>query len=123
MPAGVEAHTIVRDQLTSQDEQAAIREGRLKQGSLRSDATSVDAMVSTIGFPLVGGPAGRSSPTCGQSTCLLLAAPLVYSTSSLMAEPLTSGTMEGGRQADIAKGILAAKNVPYIVAAPLLIQV
>lgn len=31
--------------------------------------------------------------------------------------------MEGGRQADIAKGILAAKNVPYIVAAPLLIQV
>lgn len=35
----------------------------------------------------------------------------------------TSGTMEGGRQADIAKGILAAKNVPYITAAPLLIQV
>jgi hypothetical protein len=33
------------------------------------------------------------------------------------------GTMEGGRQADIAKGILAAKNVPYVVAAPLLIQV
>ena len=31
--------------------------------------------------------------------------------------------MEGGRQADIAKGILAVKNVPYIVAAPLLIQV
>ena len=30
--------------------------------------------------------------------------------------------MEGGRQADIAKGILAAKNVPYVVAAPLLIQ-
>jgi hypothetical protein len=31
--------------------------------------------------------------------------------------------MEGGRQADIAKAILAAKNVPYFVAAPLLIQV
>jgi hypothetical protein len=52
-------------------------------------ALQVDAIVSTIGFPLVGGPAG---------------------------------TMEGGRQADIAKTILAAKNVPYFVAAPLLIQ-
>ncbi len=37
--------------------------------------------------------------------------------------PAPPGTMEGGRQADIAKGILAAKNVPYIVAAPLLIEV
>ena len=50
----------------------------------------VDVIVSTIGFPLVGGPAG---------------------------------TMEGGRQAEIAQGILASKNVPYMVAAPLLIQV
>ena len=31
--------------------------------------------------------------------------------------------MEGGRQSEIAKAILAAKNVPYVVAAPLLIQV
>ena len=31
--------------------------------------------------------------------------------------------MEGGRQADVAKGILCAKNFPYIVAAPLLLQV
>ncbi len=31
--------------------------------------------------------------------------------------------MEGGRQADVAKGILSAKGIPYIVAAPLLIQV
>ena len=49
----------------------------------------VDAVVSTIGFPLVGGPAG---------------------------------TMEGGRQAAVAKDILSAKNVPYFVAAPMLIQ-
>lgn len=34
-----------------------------------------------------------------------------------------AGTMEGGRQAEVAKAILAAKNVPYVVAAPLLIQV
>ena len=50
----------------------------------------MDAVVSTVGFPLVGGPAG---------------------------------TMEGGRQAEVAKQILSAKNVPYLVAAPLLIQV
>ena len=31
--------------------------------------------------------------------------------------------MEGGRQAEIAKAILGSMNVPYIVAAPLLIQV
>ncbi|CAI5457924.1 unnamed protein product [Closterium sp. Yama58-4] len=53
------------------------------------DAVTVDAVVSTIGFPLVGGPAG---------------------------------SMEGGRQAEVAKSILLAKNVPYVVAAPLLIQ-
>ena len=35
----------------------------------------------------------------------------------------SAGTMEGGRQADVAKGILGAKNFPYIVAAPLLLQV
>ena len=33
-----------------------------------------------------------------------------------------AGSMEAGRQADVAKAILAAKNVPYIVAAPTLIQ-
>lgn len=49
----------------------------------------VDVIVSTIGFPLVGGPAG---------------------------------TMEGGRQAEVAQEILSGKNVPYMVAAPLLIQ-
>ena len=65
-------------------------QGRLQQGSLQRDAVAVDAVVSTVGFPLVGGPAG---------------------------------TMEAGRQADVAKAILSAKNVPYIVAAPLLIQV
>ncbi len=30
--------------------------------------------------------------------------------------------MEGGRQAEVAKAILSAKNIPYTVAAPLLIQ-
>lgn len=80
----------VRDQLTTRYEQESIKAGKLQKGGLRKDAIEVDAIVSTIGFPLVGGPAG---------------------------------SMEAGRQSEIAKSILGAKNVPYIVAAPLLIQV
>ncbi|HAA27246.1 MAG TPA: hypothetical protein DCE56_05650, partial [Cyanobacteria bacterium UBA8553] len=57
--------------------------------SLSREAVEVDAIVSTIGFPLVGGPAG---------------------------------SMEAGRQVEVAQRILTAKNVPYTVAAPLLIQ-
>ena len=30
--------------------------------------------------------------------------------------------MKGGRQIEVAKEILSAKNVPYMIAAPLLIQ-
>eukprot|EP00873_Tetraselmis_striata_P036146 jgi/Tetstr1/456410/TSEL_043144.t1 len=88
---GVEAHTIVRDQITSAAEQAEIHAagGQHSNPTLSKAAVEVDAVVSTIGFPLVGGPAG---------------------------------SMEGGRQADIAKAILGSKNVPYFVAAPLLIQ-
>ncbi|CAI6005121.1 unnamed protein product [Closterium sp. NIES-64] len=86
---GVEAHTVVRDLLTTAYEQEERRKGVIMTSSLSQDAVMVDAVVSTIGFPLVGGPAG---------------------------------SMEGGRQAEVAKSILLAKNVPYVVAAPLLIQ-
>jgi magnesium chelatase subunit H len=91
---GVEAHTIVRDVLTSVHEQQLVKTQSSSSSSgvsttLKSDAVMVDAVVNTIGFPLVGGPAG---------------------------------TMEGGRQAEVAKAILSTKNIPYIVAAPLLIQ-
>ena len=58
-------------------------------GGRRSEAVAVDAIVSTIGFPLVGGPAG---------------------------------SMEAGRREEVAQRILRAKNVPYLVSAPLLIQ-
>lgn len=113
---GVEAHTVVRDLLTT-DAERARGGGRAGLGfstaaaaaaaasksrettDLASEFSSyspsasakvrVDAIVSTIGFPLVGGPAG---------------------------------TMEGGRQAEVAKEILSSKDVPYFVAAPLLIQ-
>jgi magnesium chelatase subunit H len=78
---GVEAHTIVRDWLTTDYERS--------QQHLLPEAVRVDALVSTIGFPLVGGPAG---------------------------------SMEAGRQVEVAKKILQAKNIPYLVAAPLLIQ-
>ncbi len=112
---GVEGHVAVRDWITTAHEQAIIKSALgdtkplMPQGveqeagrqlkvakrinspsaTVSKDAVEVNAIVSTIGFPLVGGPAG---------------------------------SMEGARQVEVAKRILSAKNVPYIVAAPLLIQ-
>lgn len=88
---GVEAHTVVRDLLTTDVEDAAVRAGaRARDSSFRaSAAVRVDAIVNTIGFPLVGGPAG---------------------------------SMEAGRNVAVAKDLLSAKDVPYVVAAPLLLQ-
>jgi len=86
---GVEAHTIVRDLLTTEHEQKQRSKGIVETPSLSPEAITVDAVVNTIGFPLVGGPAG---------------------------------SMEAGRRVDVATQILGAKNIPYIVAGPLLIQ-
>lgn len=86
---GVEGHVAVRDWMTSAHEQVQRALGNVAIKSLSKDAVRVDAIVSTIGFPLVGGPAG---------------------------------SMEAGRQVAVATTILQAKNVPYLVAAPLLIQ-
>jgi magnesium chelatase subunit H len=86
---GVEGHVAVRDWLTTIYEQQQRQIGNKEILSLSPDAVIVDAIVSTIGFPLVGGPAG---------------------------------SMEAGRQIEVSKKILSAKNIPYIVAAPLLIQ-
>ncbi|MBW4428161.1 MAG: magnesium chelatase subunit H [Nostoc desertorum CM1-VF14] len=86
---GVEGHVAVRDLMTTDHEIQQRQLGNIETPSLSSEAVKVDAIVSTIGFPLVGGPAG---------------------------------SMEAGRQVEVAKRILTAKNVPYIVAAPLLIQ-
>lgn len=86
---GVEGHVAVRDWMTSDHEAQQRKQGNIETYSLSDQAVQVDAIVSTIGFPLVGGPAG---------------------------------SMEAGRQVEVAKRILTAKNVPYIVAAPLLIQ-
>ncbi|ELR99823.1 magnesium chelatase subunit H [Gloeocapsa sp. PCC 73106] len=86
---GVESHVAVRDWLTTDYEQQQQKQGNREILSLGTDAVTVQAIVSTIGFPLVGGPAG---------------------------------SMEAGRQVEVALKILSAKNVPYFVAAPLLIQ-
>ncbi|HEY9902317.1 MAG TPA: magnesium chelatase subunit H [Candidatus Sericytochromatia bacterium] len=86
---GVEGHVAVRDWMTSPHETTQRQLGKVATPSLSSESVEVDAIVSTIGFPLVGGPAG---------------------------------SMEAGRQVEVAKRILTAKNVPYVVAAPLLIQ-
>jgi magnesium chelatase subunit H len=86
---GVEGHVVVRDWMTTDYEIQQRQQGNIETPSLSDQAVPVDAIVSTIGFPLVGGPAG---------------------------------SMEAGRQVEVAKRILAAKNIPYIVAAPLLIQ-
>ncbi len=86
---GVEGHVAVRDWMTTAYETAQRKQGNIETLSLSNEAVEVDAIVSTIGFPLVGGPAG---------------------------------SMEAGRQVEVAKRILTAKNVPYIVSAPLLIQ-
>ncbi|BAY20587.1 protoporphyrin IX magnesium chelatase [Calothrix sp. NIES-2100] len=86
---GVEGHVAVRDWMTTDYEIQQRELGNNETPSLSKEAVKVDAVVSTIGFPLVGGPAG---------------------------------SMEAGRQVEVAKRILTAKNVPYFVAAPLLIQ-
>ncbi|SKB11812.1 Magnesium-chelatase, subunit H [Planktothrix sp. PCC 11201] len=86
---GVEGHVAVRDWITTTDEFNNREQGKIETLSLSKEAVTVDAIVSTIGFPLVGGPAG---------------------------------SMEAGRQVEIAKQILTVKNVPYFIAAPLLIQ-
>ncbi len=86
---GVEGHVAVRDLMTTDHEQAQRQQGETTIKSLSTEAATVDAIVSTIGFPLVGGPAG---------------------------------SMAAGRQVAVAQQILTAKNVPYLVAAPLLIQ-
>lgn len=57
---GVEGHTIVRDLLTSKHKSEGLKNGSISKldGFQVANAVSVDAIVSTIGFNLVGGPAG-----------------------------------------------------------------
>jgi magnesium chelatase subunit H len=88
---GVEAHTIVRDLLTSDHELQGIRKGKIfRDSTYQSEkAVKVEAIINTVGFPLVGGPAG---------------------------------SIEAGRNVEVAATLLTNMNVPYIVASPLLLQ-
>lgn len=67
---GVEAHTIVRDWLTTAEEMKQVSTGKIKRASTYDSgkAVTVDAIVNTIGFPLVGGPAG--SMQAGRDTAV-----------------------------------------------------
>ena len=51
----------MRDLLTTAHEQALLRSGQATSPTLKRDAVLVDAVVNTIGFPLVGGPAGAAT--------------------------------------------------------------
>ena len=88
---GVEAHTIVRDLLTSTSKEDLFQQKIIKRESTYqpNKAVQVDAIVNSIGFPLVGGPAG---------------------------------SMEAGRNVDVAQQLLRQMNVPYMIASPLLLQ-
>ncbi|KAJ8600569.1 hypothetical protein CTAYLR_008172 [Chrysophaeum taylorii] len=89
---GVEAHTVVRDLLTSDAEISKIRAGTISRRPRTYDergAVKVDAIVNAIGFPLVGGPAG---------------------------------SMSAGRDVAVAEELLTSMDLPYVVAAPLLLQ-
>jgi magnesium chelatase subunit H len=67
---GVEAHTIVRDKLTSSHEQFNRNNlGIIDVDSLKPDACKIDAVVSTVGFPLVGGPAGVDGSRKAKRNC------------------------------------------------------
>ena len=55
---GVEGHVAVRDWMTTDYEQEQRERGNKEILSLKKDAVRVDAIVSTIGFPLVGGACG-----------------------------------------------------------------
>jgi cobalamin biosynthesis Mg chelatase CobN len=50
--------------------QDGIKSGTLYRDTLKRDAVVVDAIVSTIGFPLVGGPAGVSGRDRAKSVCV-----------------------------------------------------
>ena len=59
---GVEAHTIVRDVLTTDHETNGVARGHFVRDDTYqpSKAARIDAIVNTVGFPLVGGPAGSA---------------------------------------------------------------
>jgi len=61
---------------------------------------------------------------CVEQGCAVIQCSEGFDSNAAAPPPLCpSGTMEGGRQTEVSKAILSRKDVPYVVAAPLLIQV
>lgn len=127
---GVEAHTIVRDLLTSDHEINGVAKGTIVRDTTYqpSKAAKVDAIVSSIGFPLVGGPAGEIDTLANIAPilrlcpfycpCSILIIGVIYYLSYLHY----AGSMEAGRNTAVAETLLKNMNVPYIIASPLLLQ-
>jgi len=82
---GVEAHTIVR---TSDNEINLVQQGNLQRDSTYQPtyAVSIDTIVNTIGFPLVGGPAG--SMQAGRNTAVAEEILSAMNVPDLVAGPL-----------------------------------
>ena len=89
---GVEAHTVVRDLLTSRDEAAALAGGAARPQGLRKDAIVVraDSCVAARLRPLVGGAAILNAQVANVRLCVLLAAGCsdAYDMLCVMAVPL-----------------------------------
>jgi magnesium chelatase subunit H len=104
---GVEAHTIVRDLLTSSHEMNKAKKGQLRRDSTYQPdkAVSVDAIVNTVGFPLVGGPAGsmESGRNVAVAEQLLSSMNVPY----VVASPLLLQTIQQWK----ANGVLGLQSV------------
>lgn len=104
---GVEGHTIVRDMLTSEHEIQGVKNGSIiRADSFQSNkAVSVDVIVNTIGFPLVGGPAG--SMEAGRNVAVAKQILKDMNVPYLVASPLLLQSIEQWKQ----NGVLGLQSV------------
>lgn len=104
---GVEAHTIVRDLLTSQHEVHQVSQGKLKRDSTYKPqkAAVVEAIVNTVGFPLVGGPAG--SMEAGRNVALASQLLSAMNVPYIVASPLLLQTITQWK----VNGVLGLQSV------------
>jgi magnesium chelatase subunit H len=104
---GVEAHTIVRDLLTSSEEIDQVQRGIYMRDTTYQPgkAVTVDAIVNTIGFPLVGGPAG--SMEAGRNVMVASQLLSAMNVPYIVASPLLLQTIPQWR----SNGVLGLQSV------------
>jgi len=104
---GVEGHTIVRDLLTSEHEIQGVKYGSITRADSfqGSKAVSVDAIVNTIGFPLVGGPAG--SMAAGRNVAVAEKLLTAMNVPYFVASPLLLQSIKQWKQ----NGVLGLQSV------------